>query len=1107
MHPKRILPLIYLAASLGVQAADSPSPDAFLSPPVQARPMVYWDWICGNVNRAAITRDLEHMKKVGLGGGLLFDVPPLNSENGYAACPPDGPVDFMSDEWLDLVNFAAEESHRLGLDFGVVLCAGWNTGGPWIKPKDNNQLVATSLVNVSGPQNQPVILPPPSTDPDYVDAVVVAWPTPDKESRLMSEKQPAVAVNGKRENGQQFRAMMDDNRETSASVPSPKKTAPTVIEFTFGEPVTVDRLYVQEEPRFGIKAGRFEADVDGAPTKLGDFESTGSAPVVLSFKPATAKTFRLTVTSAQRLAETGKTMRLHEVALIEPGKTASSMPEIRNWALKTSSITALGKKRGEQQLPTDHLKPTPDDSAVPAIAPGSVVTLTGKLGADGKLAWDVPPGNWTILRLGMVPAHSGTYNFKKRRGNENALESDKMSADATLLHYKTMAGAIFKHLSPEGRKGLGYFEVDSWEGEENLWTKGFLEEFKKLRGYDLVPYLPVFDGKIVGDGTTSDRVLWDYRRTIGDLNIKNHFKKLADLCHEDGVKLCAESAHGFQANMDAIGSLAQVDYPAGEFWYSRRGDRYDVRNSVKDASSTVNVYGKPFGLFESFTTGQFRNFWPSPLDLKKQGDYAMSEGVSRMFIHGMWLDPIVGNTPPGTSWSAGIHVGPSITWMPDGRAFFDYLSRCQYLLQSGAADKDVLYFYGDGMPNITPRRDELSFDLPGGRDYDATDSRAIRDLITVKDGVLTLPHGSTYRTLVLPPLDTMLPQTLEAVSRLVKDGAIVVGPKPLRSPSLSDQPEADQKIKRLADELWGENPAPSGSKQTGKGSVHWGMKLADVFSAHNIPPQVETRGTDGIKHLTRRTPDGREFTFLANQSEKPVDLDILIRSSGSKHACLWQPDSGEIVQLKDPIGENGRSRVNVHLAPWGSTFVVFDPVQNGKPQAPGGTALESIELKGPWEVAFEKNRGAPERATFDELKSWTSHERPGIKYFSGYGTYKKEFTVPDTMLAGSRRVVLDLGGVGDVAHVKVNGKDFGTLWKPPFRVDVTEAVKKGQNELEIAVVNTWVNRLIGDDKFPKEKPVANILVRGAIPASDLDDCPSGLLGPVSLVSFPETTAP
>jgi len=1080
------------------------SPDlaaSFLNPPVQARPMVYWDWICGNVNRAAITRDLEHMKRVGLGGGLLFDVPPLH---GYNACPTNGPVDFMSNEWLDLVNFAAEESHRLGLDFGVVLCSGWNTGGPWIKPKDNNQIPASSVLRVSGPQAKAVVLPSPSADPDYVDVAVVAWPTPDKESHLMTENPPEIKVNGSAENQRLLRTMIDGDRESSAPVPSPKKNVPTIIEFTFAESVTVDRLYIQEDPRFGIKAGRLEADVDGIPRKLAEFDTNNTA-IEKEFAPVTATTFRLVATEAQRLAEK-RNMRLYEVALMEPGKTASCVPEIRNWALKSATVTALGKKPGEQTLPDDHLIPTPDNGSIPLLSPASVLTLTDKLGKDGRLNWNVPEGNWTIMRFGMVPTHSHTYNAEGRKGNEDALESDKMSADATRLHYKSMAGAIFDHLSPEGRKGLSYFEVDSWEGEENLWTAGFLEEFKKRRGYDLTPYLPVFEGRIVGDGATADRVLWDYRRTIGDLNIDNHFTTLADLCRNDGVKLCAESGHGFQANMDAIGSLAQVDYPAGEFWYSGRGSRMsDVRNSVKDAASTVNVYGKAYGLFESFTSGKFPNWWPAPYDLKKLGDYAFTEGVSRMFIHGMWLDPVVDNVPPGMNWSAGIHVGPSITWMPDGRAFFDYMSRCQYLLQTGVVDKDILYFYGDGMPNIAPKRDELWLELPAGRDYDATDSRAIRELMTVKDGKLTLPHGATYRALMLPPIDTMTPETLEAVYRLVKDGAVVVGPKPLRSPSLSGQPEADRNVSKMANELWGENPGKSGSKQTGKGTVHWGTALADLFAAHGVPPQIEVCGANGadIKHLHRRTRDGRDMYFLSNQSDELFSSGILFSSSG-KHPYFWQPDSGEIIRLKDVAEENGRSKVNVTLAPWGSTFVVFDPEQNGKPatgskpQIHEGKADETVVVQGSWEVAFEKNRGAPERAVFTELTSWTANKRPGIKYFSGYGTYTKTVNIPAAMISDSHRVVLDLGQVGDVARVKVNGQDFGTLWKPPFRVDITSAVRAGENRLEIAVVNTWVNRLIGDDQFPKENPVANTIVRNQIPATDLDKCPSGLIGPVTL---------
>jgi hypothetical protein len=1103
-------PLV-LALAIGITSAGAAEPPAaptapagdlaasFLQPPMQARPMVYWMWVNGNISREGITRDLEHMKAVGLGGGLLFDVPPLHGD--YAISAPTGPVAFMSDEWLDLVNFAAEESHRLGLDFGIVLCGAWNTGGPWIKPKDNNQLVASALLRVSGPQKQPVVLPAPSTDPDYVDTAVLAWPTPANESHLMTDRPPTITVDGKAVNERQFNAAMDGDRATAATVPAPKKDAPTVIEFVFPEPVTVDRFYVQEDPRQGIVAGHLEAEVNGTVKKLADLKSDGSTPLAVEFPPVTAKTFRLIVTGTPKLGVMRNKTRLYEVAFVEPGKWAAVEPEILNWSLKKAALTALSRKPGLATLPQNHLEPTPANPRAPTIAAASVLNLTAKLGADGRLAWAVPPGDWSIQRIGMVPAQSHTYNPEGRKGNEGALESDKQSAAASRLHYQSMAGKIFARLSPEGRKGLKFFHLDSWEGEMNLWTAGFLEEFKRRRGYDLTHYLPVFEGKIVGDGTTADRVLWDYRRTIADLNIDNHFKALADLCHADGVKLSAQAGHGFQANMDAIGSIAQADYPSGEFWNSGRDNRYDVRNSVRDAASAVNVYGKPYGLFESFTTGQFQNFWPSPFDLKKLGDFAMSEGVSRMFIHGFWHQPDPKDAPPGLMWSAGIHAGPSVTWMPDGRAFFDYLTRCQYLLQAGVVDKDALYFYGDGMPNITPKRDELPFDLPVGRDYDATDSRAIRELISVRDGKLTLPHGASYRTLVLPPLDTMLPETLEAIHRLVKDGAVVIGPKPLRSPSLSGQPQADEKVRALADELWGANPGASGTKQTGKGSVHWGTDFAAVCAAHKIPPQVEVLGESktGITHLHRRTLDGRDICFLVNEADKLFAADILFRSDG-KRPYLWEPDTGEIIRLSAAAEEDGRSRLPVRLAPRGSTFVVFDPEAGGqpiagsKPQADEGKVVSTIKLDGPWEVAFEKNRGAPAQATFPELQSWTANARPGIKYFSGYATYAKKFEVPEL----KSRVLLDLGQVGDVAHVKVNGRDFGTLWKPPFDVDISGAVKPGRNELEVAVVNTWVNRLIGDDQFPQEKPVANIKNPGKIPAKELEQYPSGLIGPVQV---------
>ncbi len=613
-------------------AAPADLASQFALPPVPARPMVYWTWINGHVNRAAISRDLEHLQRVGLGGALLFDVPPLHGDPNPV---PRGPVAFMSPEWLDLVNLAAEESHRLGLDFGVVLCSAWNSGGPWIKPRQNNQRIASTRLRVVGPAAGPIRLPSPSADPDYVDAAVVAWPTPANESRLYAEHPPVISVSGEAGDARSLQTLIDGDRQRGTVVSAPRAGAPTIISFTFREPVTVGRLYICEDPGFGIRTGWLEAaGPDGGFRRLAEFETNGKIAVEAEFSPATAPVFRLVATGAQKHADTTGRMRLQEVTLMEPGQWAPVAPAVRHWALKNASVVALVRAAGARQMPDDHLQPTPDLPGRPALRPETIVPLTDRLDSSGRLAWEVPAGDWTILRLGMEPLHARPYNANGREGNEEAYESDKMSAEASRAHYEGMARPILARLSPAGRRGLRFFHLDSWEGEANHWTRDFLAEFKRRRGYELTPYLPVLDGRIVGDGRTADRVLWDYRRTIGDLNNDGHFQALADLCRADGLGLSAQAGHGFQANMDTIGGISRADFPSGEFWYrGRTGPGCDLRNSIKDAASAVNLYGRAHNLIESFTTGQWRNFWPAPADLKRVGDFALCEGVSRMFIH------------------------------------------------------------------------------------------------------------------------------------------------------------------------------------------------------------------------------------------------------------------------------------------------------------------------------------------------------------------------------------------------------------------------------------------------------------------------------------------
>jgi len=369
-------------------------------------------------------------------------------------------------------------------------------------------------------------------------------------------------------NEQQFRAMMDDNRETSASVPSPKKTAPTVIEFTFTEPVTVRPPVYSGGSALRNQDGLARGGCGWRAEETGRLREHGLHAGRGFFQARHGKNLPIDGHSGPAGRETGKNMRLYEVALTNRVKIVAADPGSANWMLKTSSITALGKKRGEQQLPADHLKPTPDGGALPAIAPGSVVTLTDKLGADGKLAWDVPAGNWTILRLSMSRA-SGTYNFKKRRGKRGCagIRQDERRRDPAPFT-RRVAGAISINTSHRRRrrKGLSYFEVDSWEGEEEPLDEGISGGVQKAPGV-MISHPTSRSSTEKSSAMARPRTACSgtcrrprYRRpaTSG-----NHFEKLRDSCHEDGVKLCAESGHGFQANMDAIGSLAEVDYPAG----------------------------------------------------------------------------------------------------------------------------------------------------------------------------------------------------------------------------------------------------------------------------------------------------------------------------------------------------------------------------------------------------------------------------------------------------------------------------------------------------------------------------------------------------------------
>jgi hypothetical protein len=1104
----------------------------FVQPPDSARPWVYWFWLNGNITREGIMADLEAMRRVGIGGVLIMEV-----DQGA----PVGNVGFMSPKWRELFRHVVAEAGRLGLEVNMNNDAGWNgSGGPWIKPEQSMQKVVWSETAATGPKPLEAVLPKPQAVTGYYrDIAVLAFPTPGD-----------------------FRI---DNIEVKAA----------------------------------YKQGY-------------------------------------------------------------PGPAAS------------------------KELP-----------AAMVIDRSKIVDLTSRMDERGRLAWDAPPGKWTILRFG----HTST-------GVENApapasgrgLECDKLSKEGVEANFNGMMQKLIADAGPAAGKALAATHVDSWENGSQNWTARMRAEFQARRGYDLLPYLPAMTGRVVTGLEISERFLWDLRRTISELVVENYAGHLRDLAHQRGLRFTIEA---YGSPCDHLPYAGQCDEPMGEFWVGG-----GALNTCKGMASAAHIYGKPIVGAEAFTAADQERWRDHPATIKALGDQAFCEGINRFVFHRYalqpWLDrpdekgtgPICRNGPEGAShkldlspFRPGMTMGPwgthyerTQTWWELTPAWHQYLARCQFLLRQGHFVADLCYLESEEPPQgfrEHPRQ---------GYDWDQCCPEVVLTRMKVEDGRLVLPDGMSYRLLVLSDSRAMTPALLRKIRELVEAGATVLGPRPLRSPSLSGYPDCDAEIRRLADEVWGNCDGQSVREhRLGRGRVVWGPSPEKVLAQMGVRPDFTSRAR--LRFIHRRV-QGADIYFVANSAPHEVTAAVTFRAS-RKTPEFWWPDNGRIdrAAMFHPQGDS--TRVLLTLGPSGSVFVVFreaagpgdsavalardgvplhsidepaprivvEKAAYGVPNDPGrtrdvrgkvqgkvdsgesslpvtdmalgddpahgtiktltveyaigkkrfavkaqdgevihlsdeavkinvqkgvygvlddpkrtrdvrarvqriadagessfqvarmaagddpafgivktlvleylvdgkrvtvtGTDPETIllasweqsqrvaevrrgpggqlcvaawqpgqydvrlasgqsrrvtvaslpaplEVAGPWEVSFPAPNGTPQKVTFPQLISWSKIPGNGVKYFSGTATYRTTFAVPSDALSKQRRLDLDLGDVQAIAQVKLNGKDLGVLWKPPFRADVTDALKPGENQLEVQVTNLWPNRLIGDEQFPED---------------------------------------
>ena len=1024
--------LFSAAAVLGfvLAAAADPLDQGFLNPPDSAKPQTWWHWMNGNITKAGIAADLEAMKQIGLGGATI-----VNVDCGI----PAGPVTFMSSEWREDFKFAVQEANRLGLELCVENCAGWSSsGGPWNTVTNAMQRVTTSEVRVTGPANFAAALPQP-------------------------------------------------------------------------------------------------------PTKLGFYRDIA----VLAFPAPSAK------------------------AIIE-------------------NIDAKDGLNGSFVLSS----PSADDSSAGAVPQREVVDLTSRLGVDGKLGWQVPAGDWVILRVGYTP--TGRNNHPAASGGEG-LECDKFSKAALDIHWNGFMQKILDDLGPLAGKALGSSLIDSYEVGGQNWTENFRAEFQRRRGYDLTKFLPTFTGRVVDNPAVSERFLWDMRRTIADLFAENYYGHFAELCKQHGLLNAVEPYTG---PFESIQCGARADVVMGEFW---TGDWQGWNPTVKLASSIAHIYGKTIAAAESFTATPENGRWQNdPYSLKALGDLMYCWGLNRYVFHRYAMQPWTDRWPGMTMGQWGFHFERTETWWNQGRAWIDYISHCQFLLQQGRAVADAAYFIGESAAAEPPAP-------PAGYDYDVVNADVLLHLATVKDGRIVLASGASYAALILPSSDVnLMPATLERIGELIRAGATVVGPRPQHSPSLAGFPQCDAQVEKMAGELWGKCDGVSVQENSaGKGRVIWGKSLADIFAAQHLKPDFEFAGAAAGSRLTyaHRVAGAADIYFVSNQRRQFDSADCTFRVGG-KIPELWHPDTGIIEPAPVWSEEDGRTKVRLNFDPAGSVFVIFRQatdnadhvvaasgsfatesaaapkleirhavyaatdgagetdvtakisglVQDGRlvvtvnndalggdpayrhvkelrvdyaldgqpghviasenetlalpasaatgqpPQWETGVAADGLpvvkawgdgrvelraaggkilhadaaglpapqEISGGWDLSFPPNWGAPPAVALDRLVSWTENTNDGVRYFSGTATYEKEIEITADRLAAGRELWLDLGAVKNFAEVSLNGQNFGVLWKPPFRVNITAAAKPGANKLAVKVTNLWPNRLIGDEQLPPD---------------------------------------
>ncbi|MGC1303914.1 MAG: glycosyl hydrolase, partial [Caulobacteraceae bacterium] len=947
----------------------------FLTPPASALPRTWWHWTNGNVTEEGITKDLEWMKRVGIGGFQLIDVA---SGGGQTV---DKKINFGTPEWYHAVHHTAEEAKRLGLEMDIFSSPGWSeAGGPWVKPEEAMKKLVWSETDIEGPRDYSEKLPePPSNEGPvrdlavgprtgdaphfYRDSVLIAYRTPADEVPLASLHPKVTTSAGPID----ATALLDGSLNTSVNIAAP--SGPAWLQFEFPTPYTARALTIGS--RGGIPVGRILASDDG--TNFRTIEVTPGpqgyhgAPVrTFAFPAATAKFFRIELDGAG----------LRPAAVIAGGTAVPATEYTLTEAILYSDARV---NRWEDQgafgslMNRYDLTPTPEASKASEIARGDVIDLSSKLDKDGTLHWQAPSGKWTILRMGY-----SLTGAKNRPATAAGLgyEVDKLSAKYVEGYFHGYMDPIQEHLG-DLSSTLRYMTMDSWEAGMQNWTDEMIAQFRQRRGYDPTPYMPVLAGHVVESADVSDRFLWDFRRTLADMFADNFYGVMDSELKKKGMQAYSEaSGVALEIPEDTLLNKSKVDIPMAEFWVHALHPESMYFVDVRGAASAAHIYGKPLVATESFTGGGYE----SPYTLKKVADYWFAQGVNRLVFHTSAQQPL--DTKPGNTM-VGTHINRNITWAEQAKPFMTYVSRISWMMQQGSPVMDLAYLLPEGAPSTMPFWGAgLLPAPPKGYDYDYLNTDALLHKTSVSaDGRLTLADGMSYRVLVLPPTKLMTPEVLHKIQELVAAGVTIVGPRPTRSPSLRDYPKSDNEIQAMATAVWGDMDGITNIQHVyGKGMAYWGLTLDDVLTRLKYPQDFASGTTLEAAPVWahRRTSDA-DIYYIANQADAPQTVDARFRVSG-KDVQLWRPMTGKEEEISS-TSANGFTTVPLKLDERESVFIIFRHTSSASSRSePVVVATKTEPVTGPWELTFPAKSGAPASVHSEKLTSWTDSSDAGVKY-------------------------------------------------------------------------------------------------------------------------------